>query len=141
MERGEGGKDVGVAGIEAVEDGEAHHGVPAGQSGCLAMGAGDEVEAVHGYVPRRSGGVNVVEGEPEEVDKEEHQREVEIDAILLLEVEPQAEKDGHGHPAEVEASGKEVEDGGCVHGPPFVGGDDGAGYLGGGGGEGDAEER
>ncbi len=116
MERREGGKHIGVARIEPVEYPQTCHLIKRSEPCHLTGGTGDEVEAVERHIPWRSGRMNIVEGEAQEVDKQKHQRKVEIDLILPTEIKPEAEEDGDGHPAEIEHSGHEVEEAGGVEG-------------------------
>ena len=123
MERGHGGEHVGVAGVEAVEYAEPGHGVERVETCHVAAGAEHEVEAMFGHIPWRSGGMNVIEREPDEVDQQEHQREMQILHLLAAEVEPKAEKYRQGHPTEIEHSGEKVGQCRCVLCEKFVGGE------------------
>ena len=121
MERRHGGEDIGVAPVEALEDGDAQHLVEAAQSGSVARRAEDGLEAVVHHVPGRGGGMDVVSGEADEVDQEEHHGEAQVGVALALEVEVDAEGYRHGHPAEVEDACQEVGHGPMVTGEVLAG--------------------
>lgn len=121
MERRHGRKDIGVTGIQAVENAETGEFVETPEACDFAGGAGNEVETMRGYVPGGRSGVDVISGEAEEVDQEEYEGEMQISFFLLAEEEMEAEDDGNGHPAEVEEAGEDVGPRCVMYGEKFVG--------------------
>ena len=92
VERRHGGEHIGVAPVKAVENPQAGHLVEPPESGHFAGGGEVEPESVEGHIPWRRGGMDVISGEADEVDKQEHQGEMEICFALSTEVEPKAEE-------------------------------------------------
>ena len=86
VERGHGGEHIGVTCVEGVENSQSGHVVPASQAGHIAWGAGNRLEAMQSHIPRRSGGVNVVESEAKQVDQQECDGEVQIGAAATAEI-------------------------------------------------------
>ncbi len=121
MKRGQGGKHVGVASIEAVKHGEARHLVKGTQAGHFAGSVEHHLEAVAGNVPGRRRRMDVITGKAQQVDQQKHPRKMEIHTALAVVVKPQAEQDGHRHPAEIEHAGHEVHHRAGVAGKELVG--------------------
>ena len=121
MERGNGGKDIGVAPVEAFEYGDAQHFVKASQPGGVARRTQDGLEAIIHGIPRWGSGMDVVSNKTDEVDQEENHGETQVGVTLALEVEVDAEGDGHGYPAEIKDARHEVGNSTMMLGKIFTG--------------------
>lgn len=87
MERWHGGEYIAVAGIEAVEYSEPCHFIEPSEAGYIARCAFYGFEAVESHIPWRSGRMDIVDGESEQVDQKEYQGEMQIPTAAACEVE------------------------------------------------------
>ena len=111
MKARHGGEDVGVLAVDAVEEVDAHHGIPSSQSRHVARCMEDRRETVVHGVPWWSSRVHIVPDEAYEVGDEKCPCEARHPLVALSEIEVQREHYRHRHPAEVEQAAHEVEDG------------------------------
>ena len=121
MQGRNGGKDIGVAPVDAFEDRNAQQLVKASQAGYIARRGEIRLKTIVHGIPGRSGRMDVIAGKAYQIDQQEHHRKTQVKAAAPLEVKPKAESDGHRHPAEVENTGHEIGRTAMVEGEIFAG--------------------
>ena len=67
MERGECGKDIGIARIEEMEDIQSGHLVKSSETCHLPRRAGNRLHAMHRHIPWRRCRVNIIEGKTDQI--------------------------------------------------------------------------